>query len=221
METLEEICFRIKTALPAARVEIIPNASPCGQRSLLLGREQGLAVATFLRDDPQLRLDYCSNVTGVDRLEPSLPQGFVQSPSSAGLKKEAGEGLGESGTGCLEAVYHLFSMAHKNGPVVLRLRTENRLAAVRLPSLTPVWRSCEFQEREIFDLFGIVFDGHPDLRRLLMWEGFQGFPMRRDYLVADDFECEPTPHGDVPKRMSPRQGCAEVIQKTATADPRV
>ena len=51
------------------------------------------------------------------------------------------------------------------GPVVLRMRTANRTDQVELPSFTPVWRSAEFQEREIFDLFGIVFKGHPDLRR--------------------------------------------------------
>jgi len=66
-------------------------------------------------------------------------------------------------------VYHLFSIAKKHGPITLRMRTRDRDAGVHLPSLTPVWRSAELQEREIFDLFGVVFDGHPDLRRLLMW----------------------------------------------------
>ena len=54
--------------------------------------------------------------------------------------------------GYLEAVYHLFSMAKKHGPVVMRMRTANRTDKVELPSLTPVWRSAEFQEREVFDL---------------------------------------------------------------------
>jgi NADH-quinone oxidoreductase subunit C len=77
------------------------------------------------------------------------------------------------------------------------LRTGNRTDDNHLPSLTPVWRSCEFQEREIFDLFGIVFDGHPDLRRILMWEGFKDFPMRKDYVEPDDYEYEPTAHDEV------------------------
>jgi len=99
--------------------------------------------------------------------------------------------------GCLEAVYHLFSVAQKHGPVILRMRTANRTDQVDLPSLTPIWRSAEFQEREIFDLFGIVFTGHPDLRRLLMWDEFKDHPMRRDYVEPDDFDYEPTAHDDV------------------------
>ena len=83
------------------------------------------------------------------------------------------------------------------GPSSLRLRTENRIDKVHLPSLTPVWRSAEFQEREIFDLYGIVFDGHPDLRRILMWDEFEDHPMRKDYVEPDDYEYEPTAHDDV------------------------
>ena len=66
-------------------------------------------------------------------------------------------------------------------PVVLRMRTANRTDDVALPSLTSVWRSAEFQEREAFDLFGIVFEGHPDLRRILMPEEFTAYPLRKDY----------------------------------------
>ena len=102
--------------------------------------------------------------------------------------------------GYLEAVYHLFSVAKKQGPVIVRMRTGNRTDQVELPSLTPVWRSAEFQEREIFDLFGIIFKGHPDLRRILMWDEFKDHPMRRDYVEPDDFEYEPTPHDEVLKR---------------------
>jgi len=88
-------------------------------------------------------------------------------------------------------------MEKKHGPVVLRMRTGNRTDQVELPSFTPLWRSAEFQEREVFDLFGIVFTGQPDLRRILMWDGFKDYPMRRDYKEPDDFEYEPTPHDDV------------------------
>jgi NADH-quinone oxidoreductase subunit C len=85
------------------------------------------------------------------------------------------------------------------------MRTANRSDQVELPSLTPVWRSAEFQEREIFDLFGIVFTGHPDLRRLLMWPEFKDHPMRRDYVEPDDFDYEPTAHDEVLARAKAHQ----------------
>jgi len=108
--------------------------------------------------------------------------------------------------GYLEAVYHLYSMEKKHGPVILRMRTENRTDRAHLPSLTPIWRGCELQEREIYDLFGIVFDGHPDLRRILMWDGFQDHPMRKDYVEPDDYEYEPTPHDEVLDRAKQHFG---------------
>jgi NADH-quinone oxidoreductase subunit C len=113
---------------------------------------------------------------------------------------------------CLEAVYHLYSVALKEGPLTIRMRTANRTGQVELPSLTPIWRSAEFQEREIFDLFGIVFKGHPDLRRLLMWPEFKDHPMRRDYVEPDDFEYEPTAHDAVLARASAHRAAKEAAQ---------
>src|SRR4249920_508223 len=183
METLEQITSRIKAAVPGAKLEIIPNDSPSTQRSLLVSCEHGLAVANLLRDDAELRLDYCSNATGVDWPEAELTEKIKVKQVVEGVEKEVEEVKKTIRPGYLEAVYHLYSMAKKHGPVILRLRTENRSDQVTLPSLTPVWKSCDFQEREIYDLYGIVFDGHPDLRRLLMWDGFKDHPMRRDYVA--------------------------------------
>ena len=106
---------------------------------------------------------------------------------------------------CLEAVYHLYSIRQSLGPIIIRMRTENRSDKVELPSLTPIWRSAELQEREIFDLYGIHFEGHPDLRRLLMWDEFEDHPMRRDYVEPDDYDYEPPPHGDVLKKSLTQQ----------------
>jgi NADH-quinone oxidoreductase subunit C len=97
-------------------------------------------------------------------------------------------------------------MEKKHGPVVLRLRAEGRAGRVRVPSLTPVWRSAEFQEREIFDLYGIVFVGHPDLRRILMWDEFEDHPMRKDYVEPDDYDYEPTAHDAVLEKAMQRPG---------------
>ena len=200
METLEQIKARAEAAVPGVRLDLIPNDSPSGQRSLLVDAAHAVAVATFLRDDPQLRLDFCSNATGVDWPEAELTEKVKVKKVVDGVEKEVEEMRKTKRPAYLEAVYHLYSMAVKQGPVILRLRTGNRTDDVRVPSLTPVWRGCEFQEREIFDLYGVVFDGHPDLRRILMWDEFKDFPMRRDYVEPDDYEYEPTPHDEVHER---------------------
>lgn len=200
MEALEQIKSRVEAAIPGARLEIIPNDSPANQPSLLLNHESAVAIAQFLRDDPQIRLDYASNVTGVDWLDAVLKEKVKVKKIVEGVEKEVEEQIEKNKAGYLEAVYHLYSMALKHGPVILRLRTINRTDKVHLPSLTPIWRGAEFQEREIYDLYGIIFDGHPDLRRLLMWEGFADHPMRKDYVQPDDFEYEPTPHDEVLER---------------------
>jgi NADH-quinone oxidoreductase subunit C len=197
VETLEQIKARLEAALPAARLEILANECAAGDRSLLAGSAGAFAVAEFLRDDSQLKLDYCSNVTGIDWPDKELTEKIKVKKVVDGVEKEVEEIKKTVRPGFLEVVYHLYSMALKHGPVVLRLRTENRADRTHLPSLTPLWRGAELQEREIYDLYGVIFDGHPDLRRILMWDGFAGFPMRRDYVAPDDFEYEPTPHDEV------------------------
>jgi NADH-quinone oxidoreductase subunit C len=202
METLEQIRDRLLARFPAAKVAIVPNLGIAPEHSLLLDAASAVEIALFLRDDAALRLDYCSNATGVDWPEKEITDIVKKSVAdpAGGPDKLVEEKTKRIQPGYLEAVYHLYSMTLKHGPVILRLRTGNRTDQATLPSLTPVWRSAEFQEREIFDLYGITFSGHPDLRRLLMWDEFKDHPMRKDYVAPDDFEWEPTPHGDVHER---------------------
>ena len=203
MKTVEEIKSAIEAAVPGAAVEIVSNPSVSGQHSLRLTPSHAVAVAMFLRDE--LLFDYLSNVTGVDWPDKEVGEKVKVTRTVTrtvdGVDHAVEETVEETRKrvqpGCLEAVYHLYSVALKQGPLTIRMRTVNRTDQVELPSLTPVWRSAEFQEREIFDLFGIVFTGHPDLRRLLMWDSFKDHPMRRDYVEPDDFEYEPTAHDEV------------------------
>ena len=205
MKTIEEIKSAIEAAVPGAVMEIVPNPSVSAQHSLRIQPVHALEVAKFLRDDAELALDFLSNATGVDWPDKEIAEKVkvtrTVTKTVDGVEQAAEETVEETRKrvvpGCLEAVYHLFSVAQKHGPVILRMRTANRTDQVDLPSLTPIWRSAEFQEREIFDLFGIVFTGHPDLRRLLMWDEFKDHPMRRDYVEPDDFDYEPTAHDDV------------------------
>ncbi len=132
----------------------IPGASVTLEgKSLIVPKEKWLPAAKFLKTDPQYQLDYLSSVTGVDYRE------------------------------YLEAVYHLYSIAKKEGPLSIKVRTPS--AEAKVPSVTPIWRSAEFQEREAYDLVGIHFEGHPDLRRILMWEEFQFHPLRKDYVIEN------------------------------------
>ncbi|HEX3797809.1 MAG TPA: NADH-quinone oxidoreductase subunit C [Verrucomicrobiae bacterium] len=200
MLPLDQIKSRIEAAVPGCRLEMIPNDSPSAQLSLLVDNDHAFAIATFLRDDPELRLDYASNVTGIDWPELIIKEKIKVKKIVDGVEKEVEETMEKTRPAYLEAVYHLYSMTLKHGPVIIRLRTGNRIDKINLPSLTPIWRAAEFQEREIFDLYGIVFDGHPDLRRILMWDGYKDFPMRKDYVEPDDYEYEPTPHDEVLER---------------------
>ena len=209
MKTVEEIKAAIEAAVPGAEVTLVTNPAPVAQHSLLIGRRHAAEVAAFLRDDAELALDYLSNVTGIDWLDKEIAEKVkvsreVQKPVEGGAEGETQtvtevveETRKRVEPGYLEVVYHLFSVEKKHGPVILRVRTENRTDKVQIPSLTPVWRGAEFQEREVFDLYGVVFTGHPDLRRILMWDEFTDHPMRRDYVDPDDFEYEPTPHDEV------------------------
>ena len=197
METIEAIKARLEAAVAGAVLEIVPNPSPACQPSLRVDPTHALAVARCLRDDAQLRFDYCSNVTGVDWLDTVVKDTVKVKKLINNVEQEVEQMVERKQPGYLESVYHLYSMELRHGPIILRQRTGNRADQAQVTSLTAIWRGCEFQEREAYDLYGIVFDGHPDLRRILMWDGFVDFPMRKDYVEPDDYEYEPTPHDDV------------------------
>jgi NADH-quinone oxidoreductase subunit C len=113
-------------------------------------RERIVEVATWLRDAPESRFDFCSDVTAVDW--PPRPERF-------------------------DLVYCLYSVPHRRR-VRLKVRLKDGQTA---PSVTGVWPAANWFEREVFDMFGIRFDGHPDLRRILMPDDWQGHPQRKDY----------------------------------------
>jgi NADH-quinone oxidoreductase subunit C len=219
LKSVEEIKAAIEAAVPGAGVEFVSNTGPAAEHSLRIAPQSAVAVATFLRDDADLAFDFLSNVTGVDwpgkEIAEKVKVTRQVTKTVDGVEQKVDETVEETRkrveSGCLEVVYHLYSVAKKHGPLVIRMKTANRTDQVELPSLTSVWRSAEFQEREIFDLYGIVFLGHPDLRRLLMWDGFKDHPMRKDYVDPDDYEYEPTAHDQVLKRAQEHRA-AEAAQ---------
>ncbi|MBI3768091.1 MAG: NADH-quinone oxidoreductase subunit C [Deltaproteobacteria bacterium] len=110
-----------------------------------------LEVCTFLRDDPALAFDFLVDVTAVDYIG-SVPR--------------------------FEVVYHLYSLP-RNHRVRLKARVPEE--SPRIASVTSIWRGANWLERETFDMYGIHFEGHPDLRRIYLYEEFQGHPLRKDY----------------------------------------
>ena len=190
---LHAIADAVNDAIPGAGVKVVENESPSGQHSLLFQNTHAVACARWLKEESPWKMDYLSNVTGVDWTEDALKKKFGKEAQPEETKE------------FLETVYHLYSMQKSLGPLVFRTRTGNRSDDVELPSMTCVWRSAELQEREVFDLYGIRFDGHPDLRRLMMWDSFEGHPMRKEYVEPDDYEYEPTPHADVLKKAAAHQ----------------
>jgi len=184
---LPAILTCLRAELPAATLAHLRNPGPSGQDSLLVAPEHLVAVCQFLHDTAELDFDLLSNVTGVDWPE----------PAKADAVAVPAEGTAPVACGFLEVVYHLYSTSHRVGPLVLRARTVDRVEQVHIPSVVAVYRSAEYQEREIFDLYGVKFAGHPDLRRILMWDEFLDHPMRKDYVAPDDYQYEPTPHDAV------------------------
>ena len=93
--------------------------------------------------------------------------------------------------------------------------------AASAPTVSQVFTGANAYEREVFDLFGVVFEGHPDLRRILMWDEFKDHPMRKDYKEPDDYEWEPTPHGVVHEKAKahyPTETAAEVALSAAKTE---
>ena len=125
-------------------------------------------VCRFLRDDPRLSFEFLNCISGVDYLEPDP-------------KKTAKAGFDPH----LEVVYHFSSFTHRHRFVlklVLPRWKENKPGDIpEVPSVTSLWRTADWHEREVYDLSGVWFNGHPDLRRILTSEDWVGHPLRKDY----------------------------------------
>ncbi len=127
-----------------------------------------LDVARFLRDDPAMAFDAPVFVTATDLLhwQPVAPALPGARPAYDGVSPR------------FEVSYQLRSTAHKRR---IRLKILVTEAKPTLPSLTPLWVGFDWQERETFDMYGIRFEGHPDLRRIYLYDEFVGYPLRKDY----------------------------------------
>ena len=163
-----------------------------GDQTVVLQRDGLMDICRYLRDDPAMAFDFLLDVTAVDLLtlgqaalgegmrpipavDPSIAWTTFTEEQSPGPRNIFGNASPR-----FEVVYHLLSLAHRHR---LRLTVPVEDTDPRVDSVTPVWIGANWFEREVWDMFGIVFTGHPHLKRILMYEGFQGHPLRKDYRV--------------------------------------
>lgn len=130
-----------------------------GETNVYVQPAQVLDIVTWLHDDAGEQYDYLSDVTAVEFRDLELP---------------------------IEVVWHLRSLPYRR---FLRLKAQlNKGAPLRVPSVWPIYKGADWLERECYDMFGIVFEGHPDLRRILLWEQYkEGFPLRKDFPLRGRF----------------------------------
>jgi len=163
--------------------QAVSVAAAFGEATLVVKADDLIAAMTVLRDDPALRFEQLIDLCGVDY-------------SAYGGRDGAR----------FAVVYHLLSLAHNHRLRVRVLAADDEFPVVA--SVTGVWPSANWFEREAFDLFGIVFTGHPDLRRILTDYGFIGHPFRKDFPLS----------GNVEMRYDPDQ--QRVIYQPVTIEPR-
>jgi NADH-quinone oxidoreductase subunit C len=132
---------------------VLRVSESCGDTIVYLDRDQAFQALAWLKNTAGQEFDYLTDITAVDYRDPDSP---------------------------LEVVYQLRSLRRK---VDLRLKIPlNKAEPLEVDSVWPLWKGSDWLEREVYDLFGVTFRGHPDLRRILMWETYsEGFPLRKDF----------------------------------------
>lgn len=159
---------------------IVEIISDRGELTLVLDREVVKQVCLVLRDDPDFRFNYLSHVTAVDYLALGRQVRF-------------------------DVVYHMVSIPQGHR---LRVRAAVPEQDPTIDSVCEVWKAANFHERETFDMFGILFQGHPDLRRILMADDWEGHPLRKDFPLGGVksfyFKRETDPHAGEPENLVPR-----------------
>ena len=141
------------TALQAAfGPAVLRQYESCGDMVVLVARDRSHDILAWLKGTPGQDFDYLTDVTAVDYRDPELP---------------------------LEVVYQLRSLDRR---VDLRVKIPlDKARPLAVDSVCDLWKGADWLEREVFDLFGVEFEGHPNLRRLFMYDGFEGHPLRKDY----------------------------------------
>jgi NADH-quinone oxidoreductase subunit C len=138
---------------------VLRQAESCGDTIVYVARDQAYQILAWLKTTPGQDFNYLTDITAVDYRDPELP---------------------------LEVVYQLRSLERK---VDLRLKIQlDKGQPLEVDSVWGLWKGSDWLEREVFDMFGVTFTGHPDLRRILMWETYaEGYPLRKDFPLRGHF----------------------------------
>jgi len=179
----QQIVDALRGSVPDGAVEVAPAAD--GMPAIYVALEHAVPVCTALRDLPSLSFGFAPDITAVDYM-PREPR--------------------------FEVMVHLVSLGVAGfGDTPKRLRVKFKVSGSHphMPTLSGVWKAMNWGEREVYDLFGIHFDGHPDLRRILMPEDWEGYPARKDYPVQSKM---------TPKMYEPMQLTAEQVDANLQAD---
>src|SRR5215472_17676913 len=179
----------IRSKFGEAVLEVVEHR---GETTILVPAEKVPAVATLLRDDPALRYNFMADLTAVDwpEREPRF-----------------------------DVVYHLLSMETR---AVIRLKTRVGQAGEEhpaVPTVSTIWPTANWYEREVYDLFGITFTGHPDLRRLVMPEDWTSHPLRKDYPLTGVELPEPHWGGQIPLTQSLPEGSGRQTMRINQSRP--
>ena len=201
------------TAQLGGRVSAVPSRT--GEVTFEVRSADILEVARMLRDSQGLKFDTCIDVCGVDYLHHGIEEWKTQAATSSGFSRGVtrlnqvpvpAESQASAGARRFAVVYHLLSV-ELNQRIRLRAFCEDPQAPI-IDSVTAIWTSADWFEREAFDMFGILFRGHPDLRRLLTDYGFIGHPFRKDFPLS----------GHVEVRYDPEKG--RVVYQPVSIEPR-
>lgn len=179
--------------------------------TLEIPKENLHAFCLALRDDNDLKFEELMDVCGVDYLQYGLSQWATTSTTTTGFERAVEKNREEEQQIIswqkprFAVTYHLLSITHNHR---VRLRTFVEGEPLMVDSVVDIWASANWNEREAYDLFGIIFQGHPDLRRILTDYGFNGYPFRKDFPLI----------GDVEMRYDAQQG--RVVYEPVSIEPR-
>jgi NADH-quinone oxidoreductase subunit C len=217
---IDELAARIKAVLGDM---VRPYAAHVDEYAIEVDSASLLTVARALRDDPQLRFEQLIDLSGVDYLDYGRAEWRTSAATSSGFSRGVNRAAPHTlaGDKRYAVVSQLLSITHNQR---LRVRVwADDVEDPMLDSLVEVWASAEWFEREAFDLFGILFRGHPDLRRILTDYGFIGHPFRKDFPLIGNVEVHYDPKLKrvvySPVEIEPRTLVPRVIRHDNRYDP--